>query len=859
MKTLRLTFFLLLLTTTCFFHRAFSADYTQWRLPEGAIKRLGKGMIYGNISFSQDGSLLAVASSIGVWVYDGYTGEEVGLFTNHAVPITSVAVSPDGKTVACSNASEFYVWDVDTGNLKLTISAHTSDIESVAYSPDGKTLATVGGYDATARGYDTSAKIWNASTGALIRSIDANTDFVNTVAFSPDGKTLATGGEDDEISTIKLWDTSNGELKSTLTMEEESVVWRVREIAFSPDGSKIASCEGWWHSGDTTVKIWDVASSQLQSTLRGHVQGVYCISFSADGNTLASGSIDRTVCLWDVESGTYKTTLTAHRNRINNVAFSPDGRTLASSSQDGTVILWDAESLKKRTTITEHTAWGAGIAFSPDGKKIVTGCSDTTVRIWDTFSGRNVSTLRGHRGEVVSVAYSSDGKTIASSAGFSPDRQWVYGDDTIRLWDAETGTQKSVLIGHGDYGGSLTFSPIDNILTGTRDSKLIMWDTTTGHSLWTLSVDDKDFLTDAFSPDGKILGICSQREVNLYDLTTRQLIKSFSVPYQSYSNITFSPDGKAIARAGSDDEVHILRVNSGDIKTISIGHSGRYPPVSAVFGPDNRTLITGNAEDRTIRFWDVVNGEQKAIIHSIPNGVHQIRFSPDGSTFATDTWGGTILIWDYHSIINPTRHRADINGDGIVDIIDLVYVARNFGQIGANLADVNGDGIVDIADLLLVVGALDVAIAAPLAKSRNLEITFTRTDIQNWLSQARQLNTSDIISQKGIQFLEQLLLALTPEKTTLLPNYPNPFNPETWIPYQLSESSDVTIEIFSSEGKLIRTLDLGEKTSGLYQSKGTAAYWDGKNEIGEPVASGVYYYTLTAEQYSATRKMLIRK
>ena len=852
MKTLRLTFFLFLLTTTCFLPQANSADYTQWRLPEGAIKRLGKGMIYGNISFSQDGSLLAVASTIGVWVYDGYTGEEVGLFTNHAVPITSVAVSPDGRTVACSNASEFYVWDVDTGNLKLTISAHTSDVESVAYSPDGKTLATVGGYD-------TSAKIWNASTGALIRSIDAHTDSVDCVVFSPDGKILATGGEDDEMGTIKLWDTSNGELKSTLTTGEEAVAWGVREIAFSSDGSKIASCAGWWHFGDPTVKVWDVASLKLRSTLRGHAKGVYSASFSADGKTLASGSIDRTVCLWDVDTGAYKTTLIAHRHFIISIAFSPDGRTLASASRDGTIILWDAESLKERTTITEHTAWGAGIAFSPDGKKIVTGCWDTTVRIWDTFSGRNVSTLRGHRGEVVSVAYSSDGRTIASSAGFSPDHEWDIGDNTIRLWDAETGTQKSVIIGRGDYGGSLTFSPIDNILASTSDSKFILWDITTGNSLWTLTGDDKDFLTDAFSPDGKILGICSQREVNLYDLTTRQLIESFSVPYQEYSNIAFSPDGETIAKAGSDGEVLMLRVNSGDIKTISIGHTDGYPPVSAVFGPDNRTLITGNAEDRTIRFWDVVNGEQKAIIHGIPNGVHQIRFSPDGSRFAADTWGGTILIWDYHSIINPTRHRADINGDGIVDITDLVYVARNFGQMGSNVADVNGDGIVDIADLLIVAGALDVATAAPLAKSRNLHTTLARTDIQNWLVQARQLNVLDVISHRGIQFLEQLLLASTPEKTDLLPNYPNPFNPETWIPYQLAEQADVSIHIYSSDGQLIRTLDIGEQTAGLYQSKGTAAYWDGKNDIGESVASGVYYYTLTAGQYIATRKMLIRK
>jgi len=98
-----------------------------------------------------------------------------------------------------------------------------------------------------------------------------------------------------------------------------------------------------------------------------------------------------------------------------------------------------------------------------------------------------------------------------------------------------------------------------------------------------------------------------------------------------------------------------------------------------------------------------------------------------------------------------------------------------------------------------------------------------------------------------------------PDKNALLANYPNPFNPETWIPYQLASAADVTLTIYAVDGKLVRTLALGQQPGGMYQSKSRAAYWDGRNEHNEPVASGLYFYTLTAGEFSETRKMLIRK
>ena len=201
---------------------------------------------------------------------------------------------------------------------------------------------------------------------------------------------------------------------------------------------------------------------------------------------------------------------------------------------------------------------------------------------------------------------------------------------------------------------------------------------------------------------------------------------------------------------------------------------------------------------------------------------------------------------------------ADVNGDGRVNILDLVLISANFGKTGQNPADVNGDSVVNIVDLVKVAGEMGAGAAAPSAHPQILE-RLTTADVRQWLTQAQHANLTDTTSQRGILMLEQLLAALIPKETSLLPNYPNPFNPETWIPYQLSEPAEVTLRIYAVNGTLIRTLALGHQPVGMYQSKSRAAYWDGKNALGEPVASGVYFYTLTAGEFTATHKMLIKK
>ena len=241
-------------------------------------------------------------------------------------------------------------------------------------------------------------------------------------------------------------------------------------------------------------------------------------------------------------------------------------------------------------------------------------------------------------------------------------------------------------------------------------------------------------------------------------------------------------------------------------------------------------------------------------------GVSLPAFSPNGQILAGRVTSPITHINLYRLL------TVDVTGNGKVNVNDLVEVARNYGKTvgaGANRkADVNNDGKVDVDDILAVIEAVDAAAGAPALVQGDIEPgNLQAADVRRWIRDAKEADADPA----GIAALERLLVLLSrrdlpvPKETVLLANYPNPFNPETWIPYQLSEAAEVTVTIHSSDGKLVRTLELGQVPAGIYQSRSRAAYWDGRNAQGEPVASGVYFYTLTAGDFSATRKMVIRK
>ncbi|MCE2415004.1 sulfatase-like hydrolase/transferase [Candidatus Poribacteria bacterium] len=209
----------------------------------------------------------------------------------------------------------------------------------------------------------------------------------------------------------------------------------------------------------------------------------------------------------------------------------------------------------------------------------------------------------------------------------------------------------------------------------------------------------------------------------------------------------------------------------------------------------------------------------------------------------------------------PQTLPWDVNNDGVVDIRDLVLISSSFGEEtpAHPKADVNMDGKVNILDLLLVAVHFGES-STPASPSTRANISAEHFDlVEQWLTEARLANDGSLPFQNGIAALERLISTAVPKETVLLANYPNPFNPETWIPYDLAEDSEVKIHIYNLKGESVRRLSFGFQNAGTYRTRSRAAYWDGRNAVGEPAASGVYFYSLHAGEIKSTRHMVILK
>jgi WD40 repeat protein len=297
-----------------------------------------------------------------------------------------------------------------------TLEKHTGAVNSVSFSPDGQKIVSASD--------DNTITLWNLQ-GRELQTLTGHEDKVNSVSFSSDGKMIASGSKD---GTIKLWNLQGKEFQfkkqfpenrdKELNQERVKVQDNVYSVSFSPDGQIIASASAWG-----IVNLWKLQGEKLPSS---NEHRPYSVSFSPNGQLLAGVGEDSTVQLWTVQLWDLKNnkirTLNKHKNKVNSVSFSPDGQRLASASKDGTVKLWNLDG-KELETFKGHTDAVNSVSFSPDGQILASASNDSTVKLWN-LDGKELETFKGHTDVVNSVSFSPDGQILASASG----------DKTVKLW-----------------------------------------------------------------------------------------------------------------------------------------------------------------------------------------------------------------------------------------------------------------------------------------------------------------------------------------------------------------------------------------------------------------------------------------
>lgn len=600
--------------------------------------------------------------------------------------VVALAVSPDGQRIITGGCDgPIRIWDAATGGALATWQGHTGQVNTLAFSPDGRWIAS-GGRDKTLR-------LWDAHAG-VPRVLQEKLQYVNSVAFSPDSSRLVAGGQSRDLT---FFDVVTGQLVRTVPTQQGETSC----VAWSPDGRHVVTGEFLdLFREKSRVTFWEAATGAKVREIEAHSASILSLAISPDGSRIASGSsippTSRealgTLKVFNAATGKELLSLRGHEGFVEALAFSFDGALLASAGMpripafgmqaDRTVKVWNTATGAEWCTYSAHSGGGRAVAWSLDATRVFSGGTDGHLKAWPSSPSPEARIIRGHEGPVLRVAFSPDGRRIASCSGQGAIGRAAGPNNTVRIWDQQSGAQIKVLTGHSGAVLALDWSRDGKYLaSGSVDRSVRLWDAASGEQALALASREGAVQSVAFSPDSTLLAAAAENTVTLWRIPDGSESGQFQHA-DALRSVAFSPDGRWLAAAAVSGEVHLWdRTSDNALHSIRTGE----PLNGAWFSPDSTVLATAHASG-TIALWKVPTGEKVAAMTGPQRSVQWLDFSPDGQRIASCATDMLLKIWDVRSASEVYSIRAH----------DAPVLCVKFSPDGADIATCSEDGVIKI-------------------------------------------------------------------------------------------------------------------------------------------------------------------
>ena len=711
----------------------------------------------------------------------------------------------------------------------------------------------------------TEIQIVDTITGDIIDTIGNYKPYDETV-LSPINSLIAIQTRIDESdgSSISIWD-----FNSRIKISEFKTNIRGDIKALSPTEPIIVT----YH--DNEIDLWNWQTGEYLGSMGPAYDKNF--EFTPDGKNIIIAARIYKIRSYNVATSKLDGYFDGFVDkRIEGITISPDGKYLATFEDSNLAYVWDIPSRKLLWKINSGTGVITDIEFSPDSKKIyianrssrlskmgnqpIEGWDDN-IRVWNIDPRNHIDTISTKFRNIRSFTISPDEKMLL-----------IHYEGSEVLWDIETKRNRHLwadYISFGIWYSNRGLSPDGNTLVNVTSHFIKTWDVTTQQMQLFTTSDGYKFRGFAVSPDSKklIVGLDSDKRLQVRDLHTGNIEAEFFHSLTYVENMIFGNSGRWLAVSDDWDELAILDLdNPENSQKLNPEIDGLPHPLFTTYGFSendeffisaaiSNRFVDRNPQSNELHFWILVWKRQKSkfVFQYAWDGYALgsqtiVTTNPNGDTVLVAVKDGEYSLWK----LGPNKPQliSDFNGKEVI----------NFSSNGRFLYDDRDD---HIQILEWVTGKRIRRIHIPyfIALSRNQStILSIKPDYsgQYYVWDGRVLlskSTNTVVEAHG----KKLVKLGQIKKNQLLQNFPNPSNPETWIPFQIANKSDVKIHIYIQTGKLVRTLSLGILAAGEYTSQIKAAHWDGRNSKGEPVSSGIYYYKINAGEFTATRKMIVRK